>query len=68
MIMNKFFIIQLVLFSVLFIIIIFLLRNIIANRKASRIKYYSLKSIKNTNIAYVKPLNWHIFLVLIIKL
>ena len=52
MIMNKFFIIQLVLFSVLFIIIIFLLRNIIANRKASRIQYYSLKPIKNEEISF----------------
>ena len=50
--MNKFFIIQLVLFSVLFIIIIFLLRNIIANRKASRIQYYSLKPIKNEEISF----------------
>lgn len=52
MIMNKFFIIQLVLFSALFIIIIFLLRNIIANRKASRIQYYSLKPIKNEEISF----------------
>ena len=52
MIMNKFFIIQLLLFIVLFIIIIFLLRNIIANRKASRIKYYSLKPIKNEEISF----------------
>lgn len=50
--MNKFFIIQLVLFSALFIIIIFLLRNIIANRKASRIQYYSLKPIKNEEISF----------------
>ena len=52
MIMNKFFIIQLVLFIALFVIIIFLLRNIIANRKASRIKYYSLKPIKNEEISF----------------
>lgn len=52
MIMNKFFIIQLVLFIALFIIIIFLIRNIIANRKASRIKYYSLKPIKNEEISF----------------
>lgn len=50
--MNKFFIIQLVLFIALFIIIIFLIRNIIANRKASRIKYYSLKPIKNEEISF----------------
>ena len=50
--MNKFFIIQLLLFIVLFIIIIFLLRNIIANRKASRIQYYSLKPIKNEEISF----------------
>ena len=52
MIMNKFFIIQLVLFIALFIVIIFLLRNIIANRKASRIQYYSLKPIKNEEISF----------------
>ena len=50
--MNKFFIIQLVLFIALFIVIIFLLRNIIANRKASRIQYYSLKPIKNEEISF----------------
>ena len=52
MIMNKFFIIQFVLFSVLFIIIIFLVRNVIANKKAARINYYALKPIKNVEISF----------------
>ena len=50
--MNIIFIIQGILLVILLIIIIILFRNVLGDRKAARIKYYSLEPIKKEEVSF----------------